>query len=109
MTLLSSTEIQECGHPANFCHECEGDLNTCGFNGDTHSVVTIRDTGDGPEFNESIAGILVGELGDFTDVEVTAEQVASASRVMGGSDFGVCALEIGDNLYLVQSIDLEFV
>ena len=36
MSLLSSTEIQECGHPANFCHECEGDLNTCGFNGNDH-------------------------------------------------------------------------
>jgi hypothetical protein len=35
-TALSSTEIQECGHPANFCHECEGDLNTCGFNGVDH-------------------------------------------------------------------------
>jgi len=29
MSLLSSTEIQECGHPANFCHECEGDVRFC--------------------------------------------------------------------------------
>ena len=36
MKLLSSTELQECGHTANFCHECEGDLNTCGFNGEDH-------------------------------------------------------------------------
>ena len=36
MPLLSSTELQECGHPMNFCHECEGDLNTCGFNGLDH-------------------------------------------------------------------------
>jgi hypothetical protein len=41
MTLLSSTELQECGHPANFCHECEGDLNTCGFNGVDHGPVMV--------------------------------------------------------------------